>query len=153
MVAYPTLPDRVVQEALAWCGTPYQHQASLKGEGTDCLGLLRGIYRALYAHEPRVPPPYGRYAKPQEAELLREAAQNFLCETHGEIAKGQVLLFQMRRGFPARHIGIAIGPNDMVHALSGAHVCATALTPWWRRHCVGQFTFPETQPPFQRAEQ
>lgn len=138
-----SLRQRAAQEALEWCGTPYQHQTSLKGEGTDCLGLLRGIYRALYAREPQQPPPYARYAKPLEAELLRDAARQFLYETKGDIAMGQVLLFQLRRGFPARHIGIAISETHMVHALSGAHVCATSLTPWWQRHCVGQFTFPD----------
>ena len=28
-----------------WIGTPYRHQASLKGVGCDCLGLVRGVWR------------------------------------------------------------------------------------------------------------
>jgi cell wall-associated NlpC family hydrolase len=33
----------IVAEARTWIGTPYRHQASLKGVGCDCLGLVRGV--------------------------------------------------------------------------------------------------------------
>ena len=44
--------------ARGWLGTPYQHQASLKGVGCDCLGLVRGIWREAFGAEPEVPPAY-----------------------------------------------------------------------------------------------
>ena len=34
----------VVAAARGWLGTPYQHQASARGAGAGCLGLLRGIW-------------------------------------------------------------------------------------------------------------
>ena len=37
----------ILSEARDWLGTPYRHQASLKGAGCDCLGLVRGVWRAL----------------------------------------------------------------------------------------------------------
>lgn len=37
----------VVQEARAWLGTPFHHQARLKGVGVDCVGLVIGVARAL----------------------------------------------------------------------------------------------------------
>jgi NlpC/P60 family putative phage cell wall peptidase len=37
---------RIGAEARAWIGTPDRHQASLKGMGCDCLGLVRGVWRA-----------------------------------------------------------------------------------------------------------
>ncbi|MEM1422329.1 MAG: peptidase P60, partial [Pseudomonadota bacterium] len=40
-------PDQIAYEASRWIGTPYRHQASLRGVGCDCLGLLRGVWRAL----------------------------------------------------------------------------------------------------------
>jgi NlpC/P60 family putative phage cell wall peptidase len=43
-----------------WLGTPYHHQASCKGVGSDCLGLIRGIWRELYGSEPEAMPPYTR---------------------------------------------------------------------------------------------
>jgi len=48
----------VVAEALTWLGTPYRHQASLKGVGCDCLGLVRGVWRAVYGPEPAPIPAY-----------------------------------------------------------------------------------------------
>jgi hypothetical protein len=49
-------PDRIIAEARSWIGTPYRHQASLKGVGCDCLGLLRGVWRAVMGAEPETPP-------------------------------------------------------------------------------------------------
>jgi cell wall-associated NlpC family hydrolase len=46
----------IVAEARSWIGTPYQHQASLKGVGCDCLGLLRGVWRAVIGDEPKRTP-------------------------------------------------------------------------------------------------
>jgi cell wall-associated NlpC family hydrolase len=39
-------PD-IVEEARSWLGTPYHHQAALKGVGCDCIGLLRGVYETF----------------------------------------------------------------------------------------------------------
>ena len=36
----------------------YRHQASLKGVGCDCLGLVRGVWRALHGAEPERAPAY-----------------------------------------------------------------------------------------------
>ncbi|MBN9249774.1 MAG: hypothetical protein J0I86_04210, partial [Mesorhizobium sp.] len=47
--------DEIVAEALSWLGTPYRHQASSKGVGCDCLGLIRGVWRSLYGNELEVP--------------------------------------------------------------------------------------------------
>ena len=51
---------RAVDIARGWIGTPYHHQASLKGVGTDCLGLVRGVYRELNGQEAEAPPAYSR---------------------------------------------------------------------------------------------
>ena len=48
----------VVTAARGWIGTPYVHQASVRGAGCDCLGLLRGVWRELIGPEPEVVPPY-----------------------------------------------------------------------------------------------
>jgi NlpC/P60 family putative phage cell wall peptidase len=52
------LRDMIVQEARGWIGTPYMHQASLKGVGCDCLGLVRGVWREVLGAEPEQAPPY-----------------------------------------------------------------------------------------------
>ena len=52
--------------ARGWIGTPYRHQASLKGVGCDCLGLVRGVWREVMGEEPEAPPAY-RPAGPRRA--------------------------------------------------------------------------------------
>ncbi len=49
---------RVAVAARAWLGTPYRHQASVKGVGADCLGLVRGLWREVVGAEPEGVPPY-----------------------------------------------------------------------------------------------
>ena len=51
---------RIVALARDWLGTPYHHQASLRGVGTDCVGLVRGIWRELYGTEAEAAPAYTR---------------------------------------------------------------------------------------------
>ena len=52
------LDARIVAEARRWLGTPYRHQASLPGVGCDCLGLVRGVWRAVHGREPVAVPSY-----------------------------------------------------------------------------------------------
>ena len=42
------LRAQIVAQARQWIGTPYLHQASLRGCGCDCLGLVRGVWRTVY---------------------------------------------------------------------------------------------------------
>ena len=46
----------IVAIARGWIGTPYVHQASVKGAGCDCLGLLRGVWREVHGEEPEAAP-------------------------------------------------------------------------------------------------
>ena len=48
-----TTREQIVAAARGWAGTPYHHQASVKGVGCDCLGLIRGLWRELVGDEPR----------------------------------------------------------------------------------------------------
>ena len=50
----------VVSAARGWLGTPYHDQASVRGVGCDCLGLVRGVWRDLHGPEPMPIPPYSR---------------------------------------------------------------------------------------------
>ena len=59
------LRQALVAEARAWLGTPYRHQAALRGVGCDCLGLVRGVWRAVHGAEPEpVPEPVRTMTRP-----------------------------------------------------------------------------------------
>jgi NlpC/P60 family putative phage cell wall peptidase len=135
---------RIVAAARSWIGTPYLHQASLKGVGCDCLGLLRGVYRDVVGGEPELPPPYSAdWAEASGREALAEAARRHLIEiAMGDFAAGDVVLFRWREGLPAKHCAIATSADAMVHAHDGAEVAEVAIGSWWRRHIAFAFRFP-----------
>lgn len=138
----------VVTEARSWIGTPYRHQASRLGSGTDCLGLLRGVWRSLYGREPEPVPAYSMdwFETSREEVLWRAAERHLLAKSTSEVAAGDVLLFRMRDGSVAKHLGIAaeIGAApSFVHAFSGHAVIESPLTQPWRRRIVARFSFPE----------
>jgi len=71
--------DKVVASARTWIGTPYQHQMSCKGAGSDCLGLVRGVWRDVVGAEP-VPIPAYTYdwSEVSKAEVLWNSARQVL---------------------------------------------------------------------------
>jgi NlpC/P60 family putative phage cell wall peptidase len=135
----------IVAEARAWIGTPYRHQASLKGVGCDCLGLVRGVWRAIVGAEPEAVPAYAPdWAEAAKAETLAAAAARHLVAIDATSAlPGDVLLFRWRTGLPAKHAAILTAPTLMVHAHDGAAVAEVALAPWWRRRLAFASAFPE----------
>jgi NlpC/P60 family putative phage cell wall peptidase len=134
-----------VRLARAWIGTPYHHQASLAGVGTDCLGLVRGVWRALYGCEPGVLPHYTRdWAEGSGRETLLEAAQQHLVGIDRVNAlPGDVLVFRLRPSLPAKHAAILATGTTMIHAMESLPVAEVAFAPWWRRRLAGVFSFPE----------
>ena len=139
--------EAAVAEARLWIGTPYVHQAAVRGAGTDCLGLLRGVWCALYGAEPETIPAYTQdWAEPSNKEELWRAAGRWLVEVpRREVMLGDVLLFRMRAGSVAKHLGIvnAVGPEaSFIHAYTGHGVTQSPLSAPWLRRVAAKFEFP-----------
>jgi NlpC/P60 family putative phage cell wall peptidase len=136
-------PDEIVGAARAWIGTPYRHRASTPGAGCDCLGLLRGVWRALYGEEPEAMPAYrAEIRDPAHAGALLAAAERHLVRVTGEPAAGQVVLFRLVRSLPPRHCGIMVSATRFVHAEERIGVVEANLTDGWRRRLAGLYAFP-----------
>lgn len=135
--------EAIVAEARRWIGTPYRHQASLIHVGCDCLGLVRGVWRALVGPEPERAPPYSPdWAEARGEETLALAARRHFTSVDADaFLAGDVLLFRFREHAAAKHLGIATGATHMVHAHGGACV-AEAPIGVWRKRIVGAFAFP-----------
>lgn len=137
---------RVLDVTRDWIGTPYRHQASRIHAGTDCLGLLRGVWRTLYGAEPEVVPAYSQdWAEPQGDEVLLRAALQYLLPQRAALCAGDVLLFRMRDGAIAKHVGICsqVGNSPkFIHAYSGHAVTESPLSQPWQRRIVARFAFP-----------
>ena len=136
--------EAIVAEARGWVGTPYRHQASLKGVGADCLGLVRGVWRVVIGDEPEGAPPYTPdWAEALGEETLLGAARRHMAEVApGQVRDGDVMLFRMALGAPAKHAAIVVGADRILHAYWGRAVCETRLVPWWRRRIAAAFRFP-----------
>jgi NlpC/P60 family putative phage cell wall peptidase len=113
------------------------HQASLKGVGCDCLGLLRGIWRELYGEEPEEVPPYSLdWAEATGAETLYTALKRHAREIGPErLALGDIALFRMVSRGPAKHCGIVSArerATTLIHARQNKRVSEEPLSAFWR---------------------
>ena len=136
--------EEIVAQARTWLGTPYHHQASVRGVGCDCLGLLRGVWREVYGIEAEVPPPYTRdWAEAQGREdLMAGAARHLRRCAVSVMCPGDVLVFRLRDAVPAKHVGLLVTPVSFIHAVEGAPACEISLQHWWRRRIAAVFAFP-----------
>jgi len=163
-----TAPARIVKATRRWIGTPYHDQASVRGVGCDCLGLLRGVWRDVVGPEPMPVPPYTRdWGEAGPVEVLAEAARAAMQELDvAEARTGDVILFRMRSGAIAKHVGILSGTprsarshpsggsrrsgrshrsarSHFIHAYERTGVIEEHLTQAWQRRIAFAFRFPE----------
>jgi len=136
--------ERVVLIAQTWIGTPYRHQGATLGVGCDCIGLIRGVWRALYGQEPEVVPPYASdWAERSGDDRLLEAGLRLFGQPVplGEMMPGDVLLFRWQPDCAAKHAGILCGPDHFIHAYEQAAVTGSVLVPSWRRRITAVHRF------------
>lgn len=143
-----TLGERVISEARLWIGTPYLHQASVRGAGADCLGLIRGVWREVLGDEPEQVPAYtSDWAEPSGEEVLLHAAcRRLRPKTSDTEGLGDVLLFRMRDGSIAKHLGLQSQTGShprFIHAYTGYGVVESSLSQPWKRRIAARFAFPE----------
>lgn len=139
----------IVAAARGWIGTPYLHQASLKGAGSDCLGLVRGVWREVVGPEPEPPPPYSPdWAEALGREAMLEACRRWLVDVTDDrvIAPGDVIVFRWRPDVPAKHAAIAVDAGSIIHAYQGHAVQEVALPQAWVRKVAGIFEFSGVEP-------
>ena len=137
----------IVLEARRWIGTPYVHQASCLGAGSDCLGLIRGIWRTIVGAEPEEVPFYtADWSEPNREETLIGAAERWLIpKPLASNDVGDVLVFRMVGNGVAKHLGVSAfngGIASFIHAYSGHCVAETSLSSPWARRIAGRFEFP-----------
>lgn len=147
---FPPRRAAIIAAACAWIGTPYRHQASVQGVGADCLGLVRGVWRAVVGPEPEAIPAYApEWADPGGADLLGAAIARWFTPVD-PAAPGDVVLFRMQPQSPPRHAAILVAPDALVHAYWARAVVESRYSPWWRARVAAAFAFPGAEP-FQGA--
>ncbi len=107
----------IISAAKCWLGTPYHHQARVKGTGVDCAMLLCEVYEAagMIPHiDPRPYPPDWHLHRSEERYLgwIEQYA-----DPVNEPAPGDVALY--RFGRTVSHAGIVIDWPMIIHAWRG----------------------------------
>jgi len=127
----------IIQAALSWVGTPYHHQARVKGVGVDCAQLIAGIAEDVGIIEPgtHIPFDYSRewHLHSRESLLVRNL-EHFGCVKKDKAEPGDILCFQYGRCIS--HLGILVPGNRVVHAATylGKVVLNTLGEELLRRH-------------------
>jgi len=106
----------IVAAARGWVGTPYHWQASVKGRGCDCKGLIVGVARELGLPEAdSIHARLANYASVDVARLKRGLRDLFAATS--EALPGDVLL--LRVAGHAQHLALYAGDGRMIHTYGG----------------------------------
>ena len=129
----PFTRDDVIAEARSWLGTPWHHQASVKGVGCDCIGFVRGVaerFLGPISIELDYAPTWHLYrADPRMYEGFRALADEI---GPAEADAADILLFGVGKG-PAHHCAYVAPEGGLIHCYREAgRVVEHALSPDWR---------------------
>lgn len=108
----------VVNEVRSWLGTPYHHEARVKGVGVDCAQLLIGVYSAVGL----APPPAVEHYPPdwhlhRTAERYLSIVLDHAREIPGPPLAGDIVLWRFGRCFS--HGAIVVEWPLVIHAYLG----------------------------------
>jgi len=136
----------IVKEAREWKGTKWVHQASRKGIGCDCVGLVRGVYTAVTGNPVDLSIDYTRTTHLHgKEEKLKNEISRFCDEVPlNQEREGDLLLFGFLN-FPAHHIGILAG-KTFIHAWEDVgRVVEIPYDAVWKRLTKAVFRMPEVE--------
>lgn len=110
-------PKREVflNEAKSWLGTPFHHEAMVKGAGCDCGKFLIGVGSNVgfipVVTVPHYPPDFAFH---RDREWYVELLQEWCTEISGSPEPGDIVLFKQGRLFS--HGAIVVDWPRMIHA-------------------------------------
>lgn len=144
------ISNRIVNQARTWLGTPFHHQARLKGKGCDCLGLVvgvvdelglkdaNGVKLAAYDEVTYSRQPDGAYLTEKLTELLAEIPI-------AEARAGDLALFRVREN--PQHLAILSdyeGALGMIHCFAPARkVVEHRLDDDWKLRLLKAFRWQQ----------
>ena len=119
-----TMQEQIVSTARTWLGTPFHHQARLKGKGCDCLGLIVGVVNELGLTDAagKKLSAYDEITYPKEPDgiYLIEKLTGLLTEVPiADARAGDLALFKVREN--PQHLAILTdyeGGLGMIHSFA-----------------------------------
>ena len=137
---------QVVAEARTWIGTRWHHQASIKGVGSDCIGLVAGVARTLGivgGDEFAVDPAVRGYGREPDPDMLLAACARYLEPVHlPEVQLGDILL--LRFSSEPQHFALISqrNPDYMLHAYAQARrIVENRIDAVWRSRIVRAYSY------------
>ena len=136
---------RIVLEAHEWVGTPYHHQARVKGVGVDCAQLVAGVAENVF---PRLKPINNQVYSVEwhlhnKEEKMCQIIESFKC-TEKPIDQrfpGDIITFKFGR--VQSHMGILIEDNQFIHArMDIKKVVINQLSGEWLERLGKAYNFP-----------
>ena len=105
----------VLAEAERWIGTPFHHEARVRGAGVDCLMLLAAVYENAGVVGPVAVPHYpADWHMHRDLERYREGLLAYAREIPGPPQPGDIALFKFGRVFS--HGAIVTRWPRLIHA-------------------------------------
>lgn len=150
-----TTRAQIVAEARTWLNTRWVHQAMAKGQGVDCVGLLRGVGLAVglvpenWQTLPHVNE-FENYSRLPHDKQLERGVALWLERIKPEDAQPGDLVVMKYSGEP-HHMGIlgdyVDGGLSLIHAYAKRRmVVETRLDEDLRSRIVSYHSFPGVQP-------
>jgi len=140
---------RILAEAAEWKGTAYRHQASLKGVGADCVGLIKGVGSALgiLVIDPAAWVRYARYSRTPNPNIMGQGMTQFLVAVEdGNQLPGDIAWIQWREDIPM-HLAILAhdhaGRPTLIHSASDfGRVVEHGFSQDWRDRVHSWWRYP-----------
>jgi cell wall-associated NlpC family hydrolase len=129
--------EDLVAAAMDMVGTPFHAQASTKGVGTDCIGVMKHVARSNgVLFRDRV-----AYSMRPDG-TLKSTLENYLDLVKGEIQAGDILLMAFDGANP-HHVAMYVGNGEIVHAYAQARkVVKQTYSDHWKNKVVAVYRFP-----------
>ena len=145
MIRTDVTREMVVAEAREWLDTPFHHQASVKGAGCDCIGLVKGVGVALgivdYDPNSALAKSFANYSKLPDSKRMREGLATWLISIPiSEVTTGDILF--MSWGRDPMHVAIKTD-RGIIHSYSMVKkVIEHTLDEEWKRRIVAAYRYP-----------
>ena len=123
-----TTREEIVYEARSWIDTPWHHQASLKGVGCDCGGIIRGVMKAcgmapMDESQWEDAQKYSGYARQPDGVSMKEACDKYLVPISQDSMQVADIILFIPDKYP-QHLGILAdyvhGGFSLIHAANNA---------------------------------
>lgn len=135
--------DKIIAEARTWLGTPWHHQASVKGVGCDCIGFVRGVAEKFVGSVPLAldyTPTWHLYrAEPRMYLGFKQHCDEIAPE---DMRTADILVFGAGKG-PAHHCAFLTPEGGLIHCYQEAgRVVEHGFSPLWRPRLRHAFRLP-----------